>query len=278
MRTLLLLIGVTTLTSGCGRKAPPVADNAPPKVERQPRVPANPGFEVPLGRPVGRPVGRENDDTKVADADGPRPDVPAFEIPPVVRPEGPKAAKPVVEEEEEPIPQRRPAPAVEPLLPRRVEPIPAEGSGLLPVPLPAPPMGIPDTGMKPLPPPARRIEQEPVPQPPMRIEPRPTQPQPVARKPVTEQDMKDIHTFVDTNSLAGGKMPPPALIFGALGAAGSPAAKLVASGDIILTGARQRESCWAYQKGAATDGGWIVTNNGAEQVDAATAKRWITGR
>lgn len=115
----------------------------------------------------------------------------------------------------------------------------------------------------------RIIEQEP-----RRVEPS----KPVPRNPIAAQDMKDIHLLVDTASLASGRMPDPTYIQAALGAAGSPAARLVASGDIILTGARQRESCWAYQKGSATDGGWIVTNSGAEQVNAATAKRWIGAR
>jgi len=118
-------------------------------------------------------------------------------------------------------------------------------------------------------PPKRILEQEP-----RRVEPS----KPVARRPVAKQDMMDIHLFVDTASGASGKMPDATYIQAALGAAGSPAAKLVASGDIVLTGARQRESCWAYQKGAAADGGWIVTNSGAEQVNAVTAKRWLGAR
>ena len=189
------------------------------------------------------PVQPKDDAAKpdvVADFGGP----PKQLLPPVEfnppRREEPKQPKPPAEEEEEPVvPPRKPAPPKETLPPQRV------------------------------------IQQEP---PPVRPVPRPTQPVPVARKPVAEQDMKDIHLFVDNNSLASGQMPAPALTFAALGAAGSPAAKLVASGDIVLTNARQREGCWAFQKGAATDGGWIVTSSGAEQVDAATAKKWLGAR
>jgi len=169
-------------------------------------------------------------------------------------------------------PSKQLLPPVEFSPPRRQEPKPPaeeEEEPVVPPRKPAPPK--PKETL----PPQRAIEQEPQPLPPA---PRPTQPMPVARNPVTAQDMKDIHLFIDTSSLASGQMPAPALTFTALGASGSPAAKLVAAGDIVLTNARQRESCWAFQKGAATDGGWIVTNTGAEQVDAATAKKWLGAR
>jgi hypothetical protein len=58
--------------------------------------------------------------------------------------------------------------------------------------------------------------------------------------------------------------------------AGSPAAKLVRSGDILLTGITRREGLWAIQRDAILTGGWVVTHNGAEQVDAATARRWMS--
>lgn len=144
---------------------------------------------------------------------------------------------------------------------------------------PAPTKWVGQEEVKPVPPikpvrredplPKRIIEQDFVPVAP---------PKPVLRRPVTKSDMTDIHLFIDTATLASGRMPDPVTVQAALGAAGSPAAKLVASQDVILTGSRHRESCWAYQKGATTDGGWIVTNNGAEQVDAVTAKRWLGTR
>lgn len=216
MRTLLLLIGVSVLLAGCGRKAPQVAVVSPSKTEaRQPVLP--PAYPTRLNRP------EEPDEKKVAEFEN-RPPV---EVPPtIVLPPKP----PMEREEVKPVPPRKPVPMVDPL-------------------------------------PTRIIEQEPKPA-----------PTPVTRRPVAKQDMMDIHLFVDTASQASGRMPDPTYIQAALGAAGSPAAKLVATGDIVLTGARQRESCWAYQKGAATDGGWIVTNSGAEQVNAATAKRWLGAR
>lgn len=256
MRTLLLTLGVACLLTGCGRKAPPVANNTPvpPRVEERQPLP-----------PLLRDTGPRQEDAKpdaVADFGGPaRKDV----LPPVViappQPEPMRPKPPVMEEEEEP---RKPQP-------RRIEPKQNDPlRGIAPKPE-VPAVELPKAEAPKIAPPERRIEN---------VQPVPVQPttKPVARRPVTEREMKDIHLFVDTASGASGVMPDPVTIQAALGAADSPAAKLVASGDIVLTGARQRESCWAYQKGAATDGGWIVTNSGAEQVDAATAKRWIGGR
>lgn len=260
MRTLLLLLGVTVLVSGCGRKAPPVAQNAPvpPRVAepspRQPTPPRDP-------RPV-RNV--ENNPDAVADFGGaPRKEVPLpVEFGPPVQPEPMQPRRPVMEEEEEP---RKPLPPAK-FEPRKNDPL----RGIAPI-ADVPPTALPEIE-------PQKVEGPKVAPPERRIENVQPTTKPVARRPVTKQDMMDIHLFVDTASGASGRMPDPTTIQAALGAAGSPAAKLVATEDIVLTGARQRESCWAYQKGATTDGGWIVTNSGAEQVDAATAKRWIGGR
>lgn len=262
---------LTCITIGCGRKASPVAQNAPvpPRVAESPRSP------VPRDlRPVRNP---ENDPDAVADFDfggPPRKDVPQpldFDPqPPPSQPEPMRPRQPVMEEEEEP---RKPQPPAK-FEPRKNDPL----RGIAPKPDDVPAAGVPVAE-----PP--KVEGPKVAQPERRFEnmqPVPAQPiqptMPVDRRPVAEQDLKDIHLFVDTRSLASGRMPDPTTIQAALLASGSPAAKWVATGDIILTGAGQRESCWAYQKGATTDGGWIVTNSGPEQVDAATAKRWIGGR
>lgn len=274
MRTLLLLLGVTALVSGCGRKAPPVAQNAPvpPRVAESPRTPMPPRDPRPVRN-------EETNPDKVADFGGPiRKDVPQpLDFNPPAQPEPMQPRRPMMEEEEEP---RKPQPPAkfeprknDPL--RGIAPMPDVPPGALPVFDPpkveVPRVEVPRVEGPKVAPPERRIEN---------VQPVPIQPttKPVVRRPVTKQDMMDIHLFVDTASGASGRMPDPTTIQAALGAAGSPAAKLVATDDIVLTGARQRESCWAYQKGATTDGGWIVTNSGAEQVDAATAKRWIGGR
>jgi hypothetical protein len=98
---------------------------------------------------------------------------------------------------------------------------------------------------------------------------------PAANVTVSKQDMEDIRTFVDNASGASGQMPSPQLIYTALVQSGSPAAKLVEARAIILTGAQVRESVWAYEVKAATQGGMIVTQNGVETVTAAEVKRRV---
>jgi len=95
---------------------------------------------------------------------------------------------------------------------------------------------------------------------------------------VTAAELKDLHLFIDTYSLSSGKMPTAPEITAAVQKENKKLHELLADGTIVLTGSTVRESCWAYQKDAATNGGWIITHSGPERVDAATAKRWITGQ
>ena len=95
---------------------------------------------------------------------------------------------------------------------------------------------------------------------------------------VTANEMKDLHLFIEMASLTEGKMPTIASITASLKQSGSKAFGLVESGDIVLTGATRRESCWAYEKDAAAKGGWIVLHTGPERVDAETAKKWLNQR
>jgi hypothetical protein len=90
---------------------------------------------------------------------------------------------------------------------------------------------------------------------------------------VTMKDMEDIKTFVHDASLVSGRMPAPEFVYGALVQAGSPAAGLVKSKAIVLTGAQTRESVWAYEAKALQQGGMAVGPNGVETVTAADLKQ-----
>jgi hypothetical protein len=109
------------------------------------------------------------------------------------------------------------------------------------------------------------------------------QPQPVPAKPpatpttpkfspVAEADMKEVWIFIENASGASGKMPTQLLTYQALIAAKSPAADLVKSGSIYLTGATSRESIWAFETQAITQGGLVATQNGVETLTAAELK------
>jgi hypothetical protein len=107
------------------------------------------------------------------------------------------------------------------------------------------------------------------------------QPQPAAPpstpkfvgKPVTEADMKEVWIFMENASIVSGKLPPPPLVYAALVKAEAKAAELVKDSSIFLTGATARESIWAFELKALSQGGWVATQNGVENLTAAELKR-----
>lgn len=96
---------------------------------------------------------------------------------------------------------------------------------------------------------------------------------PKVGKPVSEADMKEVWIFIENASGASGRMPQPPLVYSALVKADSKAADLVKDGSIFLTGAAARESVWAFEWKALTQGGWVASQNGVENLSAAELKR-----
>jgi hypothetical protein len=94
-----------------------------------------------------------------------------------------------------------------------------------------------------------------------------------APKPVTEADMKEVWIFIENFSGASGKMPPTQVVLAALIKAEAKAADLVKDGSIFLTGATARESIWAFETKALSNGGWVASQNGVEILSAADLKR-----
>jgi hypothetical protein len=97
----------------------------------------------------------------------------------------------------------------------------------------------------------------------------PTQSNPGGGKTVSKDDMKEVWAYIEGRSGATDKMPSPQEVLAALVEAKSPAADLVKSGSIVLTGARTRDSIWAYEKNALTNGGWVASPSGVETLTAA---------
>jgi hypothetical protein len=85
---------------------------------------------------------------------------------------------------------------------------------------------------------------------------------------VTGNDLKNLHLFIESASGASGQMPSKQTIIDSLKA--SPDAKnlvaLIEDGSIVLTGIRQREGIWAYEKLAIERGGNVISNNGVERM------------
>lgn len=94
-----------------------------------------------------------------------------------------------------------------------------------------------------------------------------------ALRPVTQRDMLDLQIIIHDSSLVVGQMPTPEFIYKALVQAKTPVADLVKDGSISLTGATTRDSIWAFETKAITNGGLVVSQNGVETVTAAQLKQ-----
>ena len=93
-------------------------------------------------------------------------------------------------------------------------------------------------------------------------------------KPVSEADMKEVWIFIENASGASGKMPTPELIVrGARRRRSRRPRTLVKDGSIILTGATTRESVWAYETNAPTQGGWVASAERRRDADRRRARR-----
>lgn len=90
-------------------------------------------------------------------------------------------------------------------------------------------------------------------------------------------DLKNLQIYMEYASGVSGKLPDKETIIKSLKMEKG-AAKLVTAiedGSLILTGNTERESIWAYEKKATTSGGYVLSNNGIENLNAADAKKRI---
>jgi hypothetical protein len=102
--------------------------------------------------------------------------------------------------------------------------------------------------------------------------------QPTGGKPVAEADMKEVWIYIENASGASGKMPTPDRVLAALIEAKASAAALVRDGSIVLTNTRTRDSVWAYEVKATTQGGLVASQNGVETLTAAQLAARLAGR
>ena len=106
------------------------------------------------------------------------------------------------------------------------------------------------------------------------VQPPPQVPQPAgSTATVTKDDMEAIFTFVNERSGGTGKMPSGQDVYTALLAAKPSTAALVQKQAIYLLQPKVRESVWAAEAKAYSQGGMIVTQNGVETVTAAELKK-----
>jgi hypothetical protein len=87
---------------------------------------------------------------------------------------------------------------------------------------------------------------------------------------VTAAELHDLHLMMNTAKGASGRVPTKQETWNALNRPdGNPKLlALVQDGTLVLVDSPQEEGLWAYDRNARTQGGWILTHNGAERVTA----------
>jgi hypothetical protein len=88
------------------------------------------------------------------------------------------------------------------------------------------------------------------------------------KRSVSQNEMHNLHLFIENTSAASGRMPSPQEIMAALPREAPKLAKQIQDGDIVLTGARTRESIWAWTKEPQSVAGehLILTASGIERM------------
>lgn len=94
-----------------------------------------------------------------------------------------------------------------------------------------------------------------------------------AKRAATMNDMAQLRVFIESASLASGRMPTVQETYQALKQEAPNLAKLIDEQVIVLNPARTREEIWAYEASALTDGGVVLSGSGVERMDAATLKQ-----
>jgi hypothetical protein len=91
-----------------------------------------------------------------------------------------------------------------------------------------------------------------------------------AQRTVTAAELHDLHLFMTQAKLAAGRVPTYAETWQALNQpdGNRKIVQMIQEGILIMVNNPQDEGLWAYAKEAPTQGGWILTHNGAERVTA----------
>jgi hypothetical protein len=95
------------------------------------------------------------------------------------------------------------------------------------------------------------------------------------KRTVSQDELRNLHLFIENASAETGRLPSPEEITAVLRREAPKIAKSVQDGDIVLTGARTRESIWAYTKDAQSVAGehLILTASGIERMAGPTLQQ-----
>jgi len=94
-----------------------------------------------------------------------------------------------------------------------------------------------------------------------------------AKRTATNNELHQIHIFIETYSSASGQMPKPADTLAAIQKEAPKIAEAIKEGVIVLLPAKSREEIWAYEAVALEQGGQVLTSSGIERMDADMLQR-----
>jgi hypothetical protein len=94
-----------------------------------------------------------------------------------------------------------------------------------------------------------------------------------AKRAATNNELHQIHIFIETYSSASGQMPAPEQTFAAIQKEAPKIAEAIKEGVIVLLPAKSREEIWAYEAIALEQGGQVLSGGGIERMDADTLQR-----
>jgi len=92
---------------------------------------------------------------------------------------------------------------------------------------------------------------------------------------VTAAELKDLHLFMTTAKLSNGRVPTSQETWAEISkpSGNRKLAQLISDGTIVLVPNPQEEGLWAYDKNAATQGGWVLMHSEPRRV---TAQEFLT--
>ena len=93
---------------------------------------------------------------------------------------------------------------------------------------------------------------------------------------ITAVEMRELGIYIEAYSGPTGTMPAKETILEVVKKENPKLYQMLQDGSIVLTGLQKREGVWAYQKDAPTLGGWVLSQNGEERLDAAEVKKRLT--
>ena len=93
-----------------------------------------------------------------------------------------------------------------------------------------------------------------------------------AKRAATNNELNQIHLFIETYSSASGQMPSPQETLATIQKEAPKIAEAIKEGVIVLLPARSREEIWAYEAIALEQGGQVLTGGGIERMDVQTLR------